>query len=111
MNKYTRQLIVVIIFSIVLSFGAVILIYLDPNPDQTGQILTYIWLPIWIFSIIPAYIFWINWFNSKSFEQGVWIGLVLRVGLFILPILIAPFLAVKYFIFIAKNIKNENSTG
>jgi hypothetical protein len=106
-----RQAITTLINSILFAAVIVLLIYLDPNPNKLGQILLYIFLPLWGFSIIPSYLFSREWLNQKSFDEGARIGARLgsafQLKVFLIPIVIAPYLMVRYYRFVIKKIKQE----
>ena len=39
--------------SILFAVATTVLVYLNPNPDKLGQILSYVFYTIWGFSIVP----------------------------------------------------------
>lgn len=106
-----RKAITTLIISILLATVTVVLIYSDSNLNKLGQILLYVFLPPWGFSIIPSYLFTCEWLNQKSFDEGVRIGArlgsVFQLEVFLLPIVIAPYLMVRYYQFVIKQIKQE----
>ncbi|MDD4000127.1 MAG: hypothetical protein PHX62_04445 [Bacilli bacterium] len=96
--KRSREIVIVLSTSIITTGIMVILLYLDPNPNEEHQILSYIFLSLWSFSFIPCFVYVYRWINSKSFEQGMRLGVIFQSGLIVIPLLIAPYLMVKYYI-------------
>lgn len=108
MNKKTIN---TLIISIILATVTVLLVYSDPAPNKLRQIFLYVFLPLWGFSIVPAYLFTFKWLNQKSLDEsfriGYHLGSSFELGAFFLPILIAPYLMVQYYQFIIREIKKE----
>lgn len=98
--KKDQGIIKIVSVSIILAGLMAILLYLDPNPNGKMQLLSYIFLPLWSFSLIPSFTYFYRWISTKSFEQGMKLGVVLRWGIVLIPILIAPYWMVKYYIVI-----------
>lgn len=101
MRKKVKETIIVFIVSVVLAGVAVLLCFLDGEPNQ-DKIASFILLPIWFFSILPAYLLTYYWLKSKSFIEGCRIGsgfgVVLGFAAFLLPIIIGPFLMIYYYL-------------
>ena len=95
-----KKLLTVTAVSVLLAVCAVLLVYFGfkyegYEADVYERVTAYLILPLWLFSAVPAYVFTFDWLKDKSFAQGFWLGYVL--GLFF-PLLIAPVLAVIYFV-------------
>lgn len=98
-KKTVKRLIIVIALSVILAGLAFLPVALVPeftNPGYRVEVITSsILITLWGFSIIPAFVAEYDFLKNKSFEFGAWYGRV--VGL-VLPLLIAPALAVSYFV-------------
>jgi len=109
--KLKKQAIKVTILSTMVLITIILLIIFNPINNLIGQILLYTLLPIWGFSIIPGYFYVAFLLNKMTFEETLKIGFVLGVVLgffvFFLPFFLAPYLMVKYYLYICVKIKQE----
>lgn len=100
MNKRTKHLLSVFIISIVLSLLVVVAFLLEKEQGD-GKLLSSILLPVWVFSIIPAYMYIYQRLKSKNFNAGFYIGsftgVAFGAGCIIIPVIIAPFIMPLYY--------------
>lgn len=98
-KKILKRLFIVLGLSLILAGLAFLPVALVPeftDPGYRVEVITSsILITLWGFSLIPAFVAEYDYLKNKSFEFGVWYGRV--VGL-VLPLLIAPALAVVYFV-------------
>lgn len=58
-----------------------------------------VFLCIWAFFIIPAYIRCVRWVNEHlTFYQAFWLGYLLEILTYLLPILLAPVMGVVWWV-------------
>lgn len=106
MKKYFKQFKIVLLISSVLSFVVFLLIFLLTDIDILPKlILSFIGL-YWSFLIIPSFIYIGYWVEERfDFREGVFLGIILKNLIFVLPMFFAPVWGIKYFIMINKKIK------
>lgn len=95
-----KKFLIVTAVSVLLTAGAVTAIYFGFKLDTFSysvyeKLAAYTIVPLWAFSVVPAYVYTVEWLEDKSFMQAFWLGYVL--GLFF-PLIIAPVLMVIYFV-------------
>jgi hypothetical protein len=110
MDKKTKNALIILAVSIVLAGVTVLLFLLDPEQGE-AKLISSIIVPIWVFSIVPAFAFTYGWLKSKNyiegFSFGVNFGLALGIFALIVPILIAPVLMILFFCGLFKNRKTN----
>ena len=105
-----KKLIIITAVSLLLATGTVLAVYfgiknLSYEMNIYEKVFSYFILTLWAFSAVPAYAFLIEWLETKTFGQAVWLGYVIG---FFLPLLAAPVLTVIYYVgTIEKIIKKE----
>lgn len=98
-KKTVKRLLIVSGLSVIfagLAFLPVVFVPEFTDPGYRVEVTTSsILITLWAFSIIPAFVAEYDYLKNKSFEFGAWYG---RVVGFVIPLLIAPALAVIYFV-------------
>lgn len=99
MSKRTKEIIIVLVVSACLAGLSVGFIFIFPEEMLVSEAMAFTCLmPFWAFGAPAAYIWAVRWLNGYSFETGFRLGYVFGFLLFILPLLLAPFLAVVYYV-------------
>ncbi len=86
--------------------------YFEPFAEESAAYKAYLIIsPLWAFCIVPSYIcgFYLfkksceNLTMEENIRRGVLLGIMFGFEVIILPIIIAPVLAVMYFVLYLKN--------
>ncbi|HNZ50731.1 MAG TPA: hypothetical protein PLR16_05755 [Bacilli bacterium] len=103
--KKSVELLIIISISIIAVIILNLLLSLDPNPEPNVglRIFAYVIMSIWMFSVPASYVYFYRWWNKKPFQEGTLIGNLLGIGMILVPIIIAPFLMLKYFLSMFKS--------
>lgn len=95
-----KKIICILISSIILVIFINVLLLFYPYAVGISKIFLHIIFSIWFFSLIPSYAYFIIWLNGKSFKEQIFIGIVLDlIGLIFVPILVAPYFMVKFYLY------------
>ncbi len=98
MSKRTKEITIILIISALLAGLSIGFIFIFPDEMLSSDGLAFSCLmPFWAFGTPAAYAWFVRWLNGYGFETTFWLGYVFGLLLFIVPLLIAPFLAVVYF--------------
>lgn len=105
-----KKLLITTAVAVLLAIGTVLAVYfgikyLSYEMNIYEKVFSYFILTLWAFSAVPAFVYFCEWLDTKTFGQAVWLGYVIG---FVLPILAAPVLTVIYYVStIEKIIKKE----
>lgn len=94
MYQFKWKILVISIFAAIM---VNLLILLDPPNNSKIQLITHLILTLWGFSIVPSFIYFFDYLNNKTFEEGLLIGNFLKFSLFLIPLVIAPYFMFKYY--------------
>lgn len=93
-----KELLILMLISIMLVTTAILIIAFYKNLTEYDRAIAYLIYPLWFFSMPYSFVVWYRLFNRLTFLQGFWLGYVIKFGIIFIPILIAPFFMLKYFI-------------
>jgi|LSQX01.1.fsa_nt_gb hypothetical protein len=93
-----KELLILILISIILVTAAILIIVFNNNLTEYDRAIAYYIYPLWSFSLSYSFVVWFRLVNRLTFLQGFWLGYVIKFGIIFIPILIAPFFMLKYFI-------------
>lgn len=101
-----KKLLITTAVALALAVGAVLAAYFGIKSEYYEvniyeKACDYFILPLWAFSVAPAYVYLIEWLSEKSFEQSFRFGYVIG---FFLPLLIAPVLMVFFYVSTVENL-------
>lgn len=98
----------VIIYSIIVVILVNLAIASAEDINYKEKIIYHIIYSIWSFGIVPSYRYFYLYIKSKSFIEGAILGGILKIfGFIFLPILLAPYFMVKYYIDFSNNAQHK----
>lgn len=105
MKKIIKEIVIINIIAVfLLIFYIIGSVLWNDDPSLFDYIL-----PLWILTVIPAYIITYHYINNKSTTQAIDFGIKMGIWFdwfaFFIPLLIAPYLGYKYYIFQMKQYK------
>lgn len=98
-----KELLILILISITFVTTAIFIIAFKKNLTEYDKAIAYFIYPLWSFSLSYSFVVWFRLVNGLTFQQAFWVGYVIQLGVIFIPILIAPFFMLKYFIDYFKN--------
>lgn len=97
MNKKDKEVLAVVGVSVALALAVSLFAVFDPEYVE-GELVWYVLAVVWAFGAPAAYVLCFRWFRTLSLRMAFYLGWVLGLLFFLLPLLISPFLAVYYYI-------------
>lgn len=97
MNKKDREVLAVVGISVALALAVSLFAVFDPEYVE-GELVWYVLAVVWAFGAPSAYVVAFRWFRTLSLRTAFYLGWILGLLFFLLPLLISPFLAVYYYI-------------
>ncbi len=101
MGNGVKNKVIIFFVSLVLAGLCLLLCFLDAEPFYPAKIAGTVIFTVWGFSAVPAYVAAVAWMRARAdelysrfgfFAYSLWVLVV------ILPLLLAPFLMVYYYI-------------
>lgn len=87
----------ILVISIFITILINLLLLIDPPINLNLQLITHLILTVWGFSFVPSFIYFLNYLNNKIFQEGLLIDNFLKFSLFLVPILLAQYFMIKYY--------------
>ena len=99
--KGIKSRILIFCISLVLAGICLLLCFIDPDPFYPAKIAGTVIFAVWGFSAVPAYVAAFLWMSARAavmYERFGFIAYSLWALVVILPLLLAPFFMVYYYI-------------
>lgn len=87
----------ILVISIFITILINLLLLIDPPINLNLQLITHLIFTVWGFSFVPSFIYFLNYLNNKTFQEGLLIDNFLKFSLLLVPILLAQYFMIKYY--------------